>query len=964
MSKPVQRIQPGIQPNASRQLATAPRPNGYGPTLFALALLCALLALLILLIATPADLAAALHAARRDPSSLAPREIALLVLAGTIPLAAAIAGYVVAAQAVRLLRIWLYLGRLHAYVGRRLRSTATLYNRGLPPQVHPVNRDGQARGGPQAVQRLLGERAPVLLTGEPGSGKTAALLVLAYEQTRRRAVLPVFLARRRLPVLVPLAGYAADVHGVAGPQVAYLQRQVARYGSPGLAARLPRLLRSGRVLLLCDSLSDAPVGAQRRILEDLAVLPTSGRGPAVILAHTGALGDNAPEYVALEWQRWHMAPLADDDVIRRMQAAGQRKGSIMGGRREATRLREELAARRLERALRLPGLLVLTIALPAETPLPYGRAALLRKTLTIACTQSLQAPGDTADGEPLSAETLRQTLAALASSLIHADRHAVPLPAGARLGEALASWLGEHRPYSPLASIRSGPLAVSPEVAHACCLAGLRAGLLAVESDDSGLTFAHSLIEAGFAATWLADADDSTSPFDPGILRPGWALPVVLWAAMALDPGTITRRLLPLATAVQRAGTSGPGHAAALAEIAGGSPGTPRDARHTLATAAPVTATGRDGRGVAATIASLALGGITAALAPRVSAFQHEGRAAAPETQQEMARYERRLREVLDAVLELLTDGHDPIRPGGLGEALRAVEGLAGDELAADVAYLAAIPEFSRLARAQLVTVLGLLTSPLALAALVEHLADKDATLRSAVARGFALAGSRGVEALQQQLASPNEWVRARARESLDTIAESASAAELANRETARVRAVAALAAPEPSARVAAAETLGALQAHDAVDALAGRLADPDPEVSIAVLRALGRIADPAVLPVLREQVRHDDPAFRAALAETLGAYRDPVLIPDLALLLEDSASVVRAAAATALGVVGDPSAAELLLAHEADPDPRVGAAVASALRRLGQGDEGVAIRRTSAPRPPSWIDTPLPDVS
>jgi HEAT repeat protein len=895
----------------------AERVSTYRPTLVTLALLCALLALLVLLIAQHAELGSAAHAFLRNPSSLAPREIALLTLAGAIPLAAAIAAYVIAAQAVRLLRIWLYLARLHAYVGRRLRTAAPLYSRGLSPRLQRIGRHGASPGESLPVRQVLRARAPVLLSGEAGSGKTTALLSLSYELTRRRATLPVFFGRQPLPVLVPLAGYAADLHGAAGPQLTYLQRQVARYGSPGLTTRLPRLLRQGRVLLLCDSLSDVPVGTQGRILEDLALVPPAGSGPSVILARTATLGATVPEYIDIEWEHWRVAPLSTDDVLRTAQAALPRATPRRSSQRGYD-LRQELQRHRLDRALRTPALLLaLTSVAPersADAPLPDGRAALLMDATEAACAR--EATPD------LPAEHLAVTLGALASALAHADQRAVPLAPGLRLGDAVATWMAQHRPYSPLRSAQSGPLSVPAEVAHACCLAGLRAGILAVTSDDSGLTFAHSLAEAAFAVRWLRATDDGASPFDTGLLRPRWVLPIILWTATAPDPGTITRRLLPLLL----------------------TPDEPRkeahaETRRTVAPAAHATSP-RLSRPAGA---ALALAGIAAAVAPTLSAALADG----DRHDLEIARFERRLREVLDAVLELLAPQHP-----ALLTAVQSVESIVGDDLAADIAYLASVDGFSGLARAQLISLLGLLASPLALSALQDHLADKDPTLRSAVSRGFALAGGRGVAALQGQLSSQNNWVRARASEILDGI----SAAQLADATSAHLRAVHALASDDPAARAAAAETLGALQAHDTVDALSGRLADPDPAVRLAALGALAKLANPAALPILREQVRHHEPAFRAALAEALGGYHDPMLIPDLSLLLEDSDPGVRTAAAAALGMMRDPRAATPLQQRRGDPDPRVQAAIASALRRLSTGREG-----TGRPQPGHLAMTALP---
>ncbi len=177
------------------------------------------------------------------------------------------------------------------------------------------------------------------------------------------------------------------------------------------------------------------------------------------------------------------------------------------------RLRDDLQARRLDRALDKPAyLLSYTTLRSVERAIPYGRAALIAQALDAACASAAT--------DELAAEPLRDTLAALASALANADMRAVPLPPGLRLGDALAGWLAAHRPYSPLLALKSGPLAISPEVAQACCIAALKAGLLVITSDDAGIAFANSLVEAACAAVWLRSADDGASPFDPGLCAP------------------------------------------------------------------------------------------------------------------------------------------------------------------------------------------------------------------------------------------------------------------------------------------------------------------------------------------------------------------------------------------------------------------------------------------------------------
>ncbi|HEX6818748.1 MAG TPA: HEAT repeat domain-containing protein [Ktedonobacterales bacterium] len=895
------------------------RPGSHWPTVIALSLLCTVVAVLVFVQFAHSDLAVVSADVQRDPRDLSLREVALLVLTVSIPLATGLFCLLVGAQTVRLLRIFRYLRRLHVYTRRRLRGTAPLYQRGILPRVHPVTDVPAApmastRLSPRDAlppQRLLSAGGPVVLTGEAGSGKMTALLSLAYELSRPSSVLAVFFGRRRLPVLVSLRSHALSIEDAArpGPHLADLQAQVARYGSPGLAARLPRLIRLGRVVLLCDSLSDVSLGMQSHVLLHLAQLAGSARrrrDVPLIVTRSGTLGGAFPAFVASDasvpWQHWSMAPLSTEEAVR-IAASGITRPAARKSSRQARELRDELQALRLDRAVVNPAQLLSFVAVSRrEAPLPYGRAALVEQALDAACAAAAT--------EDLPAAQLRDTLATLASALANADVRSVPLPPGLRLGEALSDWLAAHRPYSPLVTIKSGPLAIIPEVAHACCLAGLKAGLLVVSSDDASIAFSNSLTEAACAAAWLGLADDGSSPLDSGLLRPRWALPVILWTATSRDPGRVTRRLLPLASARP-------------------------ESYNTLALAT----TGAQARPTSATASTLALAGLTAAVAPAVSSFQHDG----ADHAFQIAAYERRVREVLDGVLDVLTPDPDPTV---LIRATQSVEGEVGDELAADIAYLADYTTLSRLARAQLVTVLGLLASPLALTALVEHLADRDPTLRSAVNRGFALIGPVAVPVLQQKLASADEWTRTRAREAMDSI----SAATIEAGVTAPERAVRALSAPDPRQRAAAALTLGALRATGASQALIGRLDDPDVQVRMAALEALGTLVDPAALDALRSHLDDPEPAVRSALAETLGAYRDASLLSDLAALLHDTDGTVRAAAATAMGLLGDGNAVGELLAHRGDPDPRTQAAVAGALRRLGDAPEGGVIRATMAP--------------
>jgi HEAT repeat protein len=243
------------------------------------------------------------------------------------------------------------------------------------------------------------------------------------------------------------------------------------------------------------------------------------------------------------------------------------------------------------------------------------------------------------------------------------------------------------------------------------------------------------------------------------------------------------------------------------------------------------------------------------------------------------------------------------------------------------------MPSLGRLTQAELYTCLGLFASPAAIDLLINRLDEREPTVRTGVTRGLTLAGYAALASLQAQMASASENVRARVVEIIDAI----GASDEAEDTSAHRKAVHVLATGAPDQRVAAAQTLGALQAHPAVEPLIARLRDREPEVRIAAARALGKLGAEEALEPLRAALRHASPELRVAIAEALGAYQSSDVAPDLARLLDDSAPSVRAAAATALGSIPDETAIAALKAHRHDPDPTARAIILSALRRLGQ---------------------------
>src|SRR5262249_31940506 len=134
----------------------------------------------------------------------------------------------------------------------------------------PIDARGRTRSKPDALARILAEARHALLLGASATGKTTALLGLAYEASRARELVPLFFGRRPLPALVSLPHYAAaSSSGYDKPLLDFLAGQAAAYSSPGFAALLPSYLRSKRVLLLCDDLDEAPDGEFGRVLGHL-----------------------------------------------------------------------------------------------------------------------------------------------------------------------------------------------------------------------------------------------------------------------------------------------------------------------------------------------------------------------------------------------------------------------------------------------------------------------------------------------------------------------------------------------------------------------------------------------------------------------------------------------------------------------------------------------------------------------
>lgn len=836
--------------------------------------------LCVVLLERPA-VATALRGLQAEPGQLSRSNLAVLAQLVLVPLLCALVAYAVAAQAIHLLRLALYRRALHRYAGSWLRTYAPLRNQGLrltgtryATDDTPINRQERPLDNLTIIERS------VLLLGEEGAGKTTTLHTLAFELTRSRALLPVYLRRAPVPILIHFASLSDDALDAQAGFIPFLQRQLRVFGTKGLAARLPRMLRRGRVVLLCDGLDELAAAESKKIAEMLARLMTEWKG------HTTALV--TCELRIYEDEPRRLSPLKAFDrvavngvkteetveAIRKLPAPG-------GARRsQANDTRNALERHRLTTSVRIPAALA-ALAGCGNTPdsWPYGRGELLRAYARTRC----------ANGASDDTETDRNALilGALAVSLRLVDLRTLYVPASRSMGRVVADWLEDMPPITPTELRIESLFIATPEEAEQVCQAALRQGILRRTADGTGLAFANALLEAAFAAWWLDLMDDGLGRLNAELLRARWTLPVILWVGAQRNPADLAARLYRLADTPESTATRGGLPAPDVARSA------------TLALALAALCEG--------------LAGMLAREAAGPDAGQHAASVA-----------EQHLRDLLDDMQRLLQNPDDEDR---LRSMFEDVERECGPELVESITFLVRLPHLNRLVRAQLAVLLGLLASPAAVAGLIDLLDEPDAVLRQAVNAAVVLAGAVCLKPLQTALRSQRERVRARAEEALTLLGDEAIDTALQS-----------LSSASSEQRASAARTLGALRAGKAEEALMRRLDDGESAVRVEAARALGQIGSGQALVAMEQHATSTDAALRAAIAQALGQGRDSESLPALVRLLGDTDAMVRAAAAHALGVLGDERAVVSLRERRDDPDPWVQHAVVFALTRLGNG--------------------------
>ncbi|MBF6590634.1 MAG: HEAT repeat domain-containing protein [Ktedonobacterales bacterium] len=860
------------------------KDGGSGATRWLATALVWLLILLASLAGERVALRPICHALRHGAPTLSASQLLVLGQVILLPLFGAVLAYLGAGFVIRLFRIARYTRALHRYTGQYLQRHAPLYQLGIMPSVLRFDSDGQPESGEaEPFLRLAATSQRMLVLGQAGAGKTVALHILAYDMTRRRWLLPLVFGKRPLPVLVSLPGYA-QAPGEARPgtlRTTYCAAQLRRFGGAGLARQFGYLLRGGRVVLLCDALDLVPEEERAQVCVELATVgsPSLPDGRLVIACALHAYTHAPQAFGPLRrFQRTTLTEITSAEAMPVLRRAAAHASS------KTRSERFDLPAHRLATAAALPATLAALCALLWDgRGLPFGRAQLLHAYAERLCQEADTGPTDQAAHLATKRATM---LAALAGSLRQAGQSAVPLLKGQRVGGAVATWLATYEPV--VANDHRSAVAAhySADEADAICRAAIRTGILVVRADGRAISFAHHLLEDTFAAWWLSLSDDGLGRLHADLLRPRWALPIIFWASTATDPADVAKRLLRLVD-------------------------TPDS---TAARAGLMSRAGVLSAALALSLAA-AVESFTVALAQPPAAGMPPARPL------ELAH--QHLRDLVDRAYVFTAQSDQQSR---LARALQAVEEASGPELTASIAWLARHAPLNRLLRAQLVGLLGMLASPLALTALTDLLAEMDPVMRQAVGQAFKMAGVAALPPLQAALANGSEVVRARAGEVLAGLGEMA----LEN-------AIQGLSAESAEERVASAQAIGILQAPQAVEELVARLEDSESVVRVAAARALGQIGGDDARAALGQRVHSPDPALRAAIATALGATRNAGAVPPLLTLLGDAEAEVRAAAAMALGLLGDERAVDALQERRQDADPWAQHAAQTALRRMGK---------------------------
>jgi HEAT repeat protein len=875
----------------------------YAGALLMAAVMAALAALLVIVLLTGPALTVALSDLAQGPErALAHAQLLSELLAGPA-LCAALAALGMW-RLIWVVRVTRYMRFLRTYCQDRLRRDAPLLSMGLPPTgaLLDAATNPDAAQTPRPIAELLAAYPQALLLGAVGAGKSTALLTFAQALSGRSVVARVLLGVRSesLPLLVSLPGLARWLGDAAPNPTRYVAELLARLGTNGLGARAEKLLRVGRITLLCDDydkLDDDERDIINQALQRLREPPYSACRVVVACesaAYASVVDDLGPlaQFSAIE-----VAPIPIAELTRglrkrqgRRQRAQEQRGAAVGP------LVGDMHDRPL--GVSLPTAAVaaaLTETLAAGERVAWGRATLMRAYLQLASASAAVRDLESAVSQDTVEESQQPALvwAALAASLQEARSGYVPLDPTRTAGECALEWLITYPPPGPT----DFALSVAPELPlrriERDIQVGLRTGMLRRSLDGLTLSFAHRLAQVSAAAWWLDLRDDGLGRLNSHLLRSHWAAPVAFWAGAQDNPYDLAQRVFRFANS--------PDSIAPRAGMA-------------------------DSLDVYPQALALALVAVLEGTAPQLAHMISR-----QETQaHSFIQAQQGLRDLLDAAVIY---GADATRRRRLTRALGRGQQEVGREFVLYLGLLAREANLDRLLRAQMTITLGLTATPEAISELMTLLTQADPTMRQAVDQALVYADAEAIPALQAEARGANPQMRRRAEEALRLLTGIASAAGSAG-EAAGGAALAALNSPDAAQRRVAVTTLSAIGASEALNDLIARLDDVNGEVRLAAATALGQLGGKRALLALRKRATSSDTLLRLAVAQALGMDPAAASAPALIRLLKDRDARVRAAAATSLGAIADKRAAGPLREAAEDADPWVRHAAQTAVRR------------------------------
>lgn len=834
---------------ASHGRARAGGSSSYRASLGMLAFLVACLTALLLITLETSSLSPLLHTLRNAPSTLSQEDVKRLSPLILGPLLTSVLAYLAGKAIIRLVRIQTYRRHLHGYLKQWLHTYAPLSILGVTPDIATARAVAPVRPGPRVrLAELVGAHATVVLTGASGSGKTVALHALAYELSRKRTLLGLWLGRAPLPVLLTVG--SSTIEGNEDDSLlAMVHDSLHHFGTRGLAAQVGALVTRSKIAILCDGLDDVPAAHRSHVLRRCAETAQAGRGVTIIVTTDAEASDEISD----GWQRITLAPLQDGQI----QAALRKSRARSTSTRSITTAPAILAP-----SLSSPGTLAELLRLANTDPSwPASPAALS----WMYAEQALERSGALVSTE---SEKLVMLTGAVAAGLRAADHHCIPTAPNSSLGRIVAEWIERAAPPTPAESIGNEPPLLLPEELEIACQVAKQCGILAQDAGKHMLRFANRGLEATFAARWLGATDTGLGQLRTELVQARWIYPMLLWAGAADDPGDVALRLLR------------------RLDAPGSAPDTFPSEEH-----------------FHAAILALAIGAASVSLAPLVERELAVGEPS-PHV---FALVEKQLRDILDRVFRYV---EAPEQEEALRAALATLFVEGGEETLACLRYLATQPRIPRLVRAQLAVVLGLMRTEESVAIVVSLLDDPDAVLRQAVERALTLAGAAAMPALRRALSSSSERVRARAAEALANIGDTAVDTVIAGLDGPRPAQRAAAAQTlgtlkavrgegvlterlnrdsADEVRIASALALGQIASEQAVVALEQSVASASSaDVRAAIAQALGATRHPQALGALLNLLSDAEPQVRAAAAAALGVLGDQRAVPALLELRDD----------------------------------------------------------------------------